>query len=219
MNKELLKQIITPSLLLGIFALVGVVVLSSVHSLTSHTIAQNEQTSLLKQLAEVVDEGSYNNDLLNDYTMLDGAALGSNYPVTVYRARQNGKPVTAIFVTSTPQGYSGTIKLVVGVRIDKSISGVRVAQHNETPGLGDKMELRKSDWVLSFNQTSLNNPQLSGWKVKKDGGEFDQFTGATITPRAIVHAVKEVLLWSTHAQQFDSIFQAPSEPAKVLDNG
>lgn len=219
MNKELLKQVITPSLLLGLFALVGAVVLSSVNSLTIKTIAQNEQTSLLKQLAEVVDEGSYNNNLLSDYTVLDGAAFGSNIPVTVYRARKDGKPVTAIFVTSTPQGYSGTIKLVVGVRSDQSVSGVRVAQHNETPGLGDKMELRKSDWVLGFDQTSLGNPQLSGWKVKKDGGEFDQFTGATITPRAIVHAVREVLLWSANAQQFDSIFQAPSEPAKVVDNG
>lgn len=219
MNKELLKQIFTPAILLGLFALVGVVVLSSVNSLTKQTIAQNEQESLLNQLTQVVDEGSYNNDLLSDYTILDGTALGSNLPVTVYRARKDGKPVTAIFVTSTPHGYSGTIKLVVGVRTDQSISGVRVAQHNETPGLGDKVELRKSNWVFSFNHTSLNSPPLSAWKVKKDGGAFDQFTGATITPRAIVNAVREVLLWSSDAQQFERIFLAPSAQTEAIDNG
>lgn len=219
MNKEFLKQAFIPSLLLGSFALAGALLLSSVNTLTIDTIAKNEQESLLKQLTEVVDEGSYNNDLLNDFTILDGTDLGSNIPVTVYRARKDGQPVTAIFVTSTPQGYSGTIKLLVGVRTDQSVSGVRVAQHNETPGLGDKMELRKSDWVLSFNQASLSNPPLSGWKVKKDGGEFDQFTGATITPRAIVHAVREVLLWTAKAQQFNAVFQAPSEQTKASDNG
>lgn len=219
MNKDLLKQIFTPALLLGLFALAGVVLLSSVNSLTTDTIAKNEQDSLLKQLTEVADAGSYNNDLLSDYTVLDGAALGSNIPVTVYRARQDGKAVSAIFVTSSPRGYSGTIKLVVGVRSDQTISGVRVVQHSETPGLGDKMELRKSNWVLDFDQKSLSNPPISGWKVKKDGGEFDQFTGATITPRAVVNAVREVLLWSSDAQQFERIFQAPSVQTEAVDNG
>jgi electron transport complex protein RnfG len=94
-----------------------------------------------------------------------------------------------------PNGYSGPIKLLVAVRTDGTLGGVRVVAHKETPGLGDKVEESRSDWILSFNDKSLSKPALAGWKVKKDGGQFDQFTGATITPRAIVSGVKNTLLY------------------------
>ncbi|MDB0047709.1 RnfABCDGE type electron transport complex subunit G, partial [Porticoccaceae bacterium] len=99
----------------------------------------------------------------------------------------------AIIPAVTPDGYSGAISMIIGVNFNGSVAGVRVVDHRETPGLGDKVDLKKSDWILSFNGKSLVNPQASGWTVKKEGGDYDQFTGATITPRAVVKQVLKTL--------------------------
>jgi electron transport complex protein RnfG len=112
--------------------------------------------------------------------------------------------MAAIFNSIAPNGYSGKIHLLVGVFADGSVAGVRAVKHSETPGLGDAIETQKSDWIFSFNDRSLSSPVPSNWLVKKDGGDFDQFTGATITPRAIVLAVKNTLLY--YQQNADSIF-------------
>jgi Na+-translocating ferredoxin:NAD+ oxidoreductase subunit G len=115
-----------------------------------------------------------------------------------------------------PDGYAGPIQLLVSVLRDGTVGGVRVLFHHETPGLGDKIEERKSDWVLSFDGKSLSNPTLEGWAVKRDGGEFDQFTGATITPRAIVQAVKNTLIYVQ--QQGDALFE-PIEAIPAVAKG
>ena len=124
---------------------------------------------------------------------------------TVYRARKDGAPVAAVFTSIAPNGYSGTIKLLVGVYYDGSLAGVRVINHKETPGLGDKINEKKTNWILKFKGLSLTNPVESQWAVKKDGGEFDQFTGATITPRAVVTAVKKSLQF--FEQNRDELFK------------
>jgi electron transport complex protein RnfG len=98
-----------------------------------------------------------------------------------------------ILPLETAQGYSGTIRLLVGIDATGAVTGVRVLAHAETPGLGDKVDVRVSDWILGFNGRSLQNPDTSGWRVRKDGGDFDQFVGATITPRAVVGAVHDAL--------------------------
>lgn len=206
MNSELLKQMLKPTLMLGAFALIGVILLGFVNLQTRDRITVNERQALMKRLQEVVDKGSYNNDLLYDKIELPGDFFNSNEVVTAYRARLDDKPAAAVFVTSTPRGYAGTIRLVVGVRMDGTVSGVRVVKHNETPGLGDKMESQKSSWILGFKDTSLLQPQISAWAVKKDGGYFDQFTGATITPRAIVQAVRDVLIWTREEQHLSVLF-------------
>jgi len=121
--------------------------------------------------------------------------LGTESESLVYRARLQGEPVAVIFNSIAPNGYSGRINLLVGVYFDGSLAGVRAVKHAETPGLGDVIELKKSDWVLGFDSRSLDNPRLDKWKVKRDGGVFDQFTGATVTPRAVVEAVKNTLLY------------------------
>ena len=124
----------------------------------------------------------------------------------MYLATKNNTPITAIFEVTTLNGYSGAITLLVGVNAkQKNVSGLRVVNHKETPGLGDKMETRKSNWVMDFNGKSLANPELNDWQVKKDGGYFDQFTGATITPRAIVNVVKSTLLYAQ--DNIDALFQ------------
>lgn len=206
MDKAPLNSIFKSTYLLGGFAFLGVLLLAFTHQVTQTKISDNERIALLQSLVAVMDKGSYDNDPITDQTTLDANAFHSKEAVTVYRARQQKQPVTAVFVTTSPRGYAGSIKLVVGVRKDRTLSGVRVVTHHETPGLGDKMELSKSDWVLSFNNTSLQSPTKTRWGVKKDGGEFDQFTGATITPRAIVQAVRDVLLWCAEDDNFEALF-------------
>jgi electron transport complex protein RnfG len=108
--------------------------------------------------------------------------------VTIYRARKDGK-VTGVAYEIYGTGYAGEMKLMMGIAADGRLLGVRVLAHKETPGLGDKIEVKKGDWILRFTGLSLGNPPAERWKVKKDGGEFDQFAGATITPRGVVKAI------------------------------
>lgn len=207
--KTSLKSIFKSTYLLGGFAFLGVLLLVLTNQITKTKIEDNQRTALLESLIAVIDKGSYDNDLISDQTTLDAKPFHSKETVTIYRARQQKQPIAAVFVTTSPRGYAGAIKLVVGVRKNLTISGVRVVTHKETPGLGDKMELSKSQWILGFNHKSLEQPMPAHWKVKKDGGEFDQFTGATITPRAIVQAVRDVLLWCGKDNNFDTLFHTP----------
>ena len=121
--------------------------------------------------------------------------LGQEEAFTVYLAKKNNVVSALIFPVTATDGYSGIIKLLVGINIDGTLAGVRVVSHKETPGLGDAIEIQRSDWILSFNNKSLDNPTGKGWAVKRDGGVFDQFTGATITPRAVVKAVHLSLIY------------------------
>lgn len=215
MNKELLlNRVFRSGWLLAMFAVVGVVLLNIVKMQTDEKIVENERAGLMSRLLEVVDKNNHDNDLLSDTIQLSAERLNSSKPVTVYRARKQGQPTAAIFVMSTSKGYKGTIQMVVGVRMDKTLSGVRVVQHTETPGLGDKMEIRKGNWILGFDNTSLQQPDLQRWAVKKDGGYFDQFTGATITPRAIVGAVRNVLVWANEGDNLPSVFSLEAELVK-----
>ena len=126
----------------------------------------------------------------------------------IYLARKDGRINTVIIPAIAPDGYTTQIKILVGIHADGSIAGVRVTEHRETPGLGDKIETRKSDWIQGFNGLSLGNPAGEGWAVKKDGGQFDSFTGATITPRAVVSAVHRALLYFRDHKE--PVFQAPA---------
>lgn len=113
----------------------------------------------------------------------------------IYRVYAGDEPVAALFVVSARDGYAGPIRLLVGIAMDGAITGVRVLEHRETPGLGDRIETTKSDWVLQFDGHSLRDPEPARWALKGDGGDFDQLTGASVTPRAIVNAVKETLTY------------------------
>jgi electron transport complex protein RnfG len=172
--------------------------------LTRDKIIENNAMMLLEALNQVVLPSTYNNDLASSKINLSSEKTGFNKESFVYFATNNNKPVAAIFEVTTLKGYNGTIKVLVGITVNQKITGVRIVQHKETPGLGDKMELSKSNWVLTFNGTSLQNPKVQSWLVKKDGGQFDQFTGATITPRAIVNMIKSTLLYSQN--HLDSLF-------------
>lgn len=184
------------SLLLAVFALITAVILASTDRLTEDRIAESERLAAQKALFEIIPMERHNNDLLMDIQPIPEkywSTLGLESGGDIHIARLDGEPVAAIIPSITPEGYSGDIAMIVGVNFDGSIAGVRVVEHRETPGLGDKVDLRKSDWILSFNGKSLSNPKPDAWNVKKEKGDFDQFTGATITPRAVIHQIAKTL--------------------------
>jgi len=167
------------------FLIVGLVTL--VFHATKDKIADNEQQALLHSLQTVLNPDSYDNNIAQDLIHKQG--------YSIYRARKAGQPVAAIISTTTAQGYNGDIRLLLAITTEGKITGVRVLTHKETPGLGDKIELKKSSWILNFNDKTLADINSTQWAVKRDGGSFDQFTGATITPRAIVNQVKQTGLF------------------------
>ena len=184
------------SLLLALFALITALILASTDRVTEDRIAESERLAAQKALFEIVPLARHDNDLLVDLQPIPEQywlALGLDNGGDIHIARLDDQPVAAIVPSITTDGYSGDIAMIVGINFDGTIAGVRVVDHKETPGLGDKVELRKSDWILSFNGKSLNNPEISKWNVKKDRGDFDQFTGATITPKAVIHQIAKTL--------------------------
>lgn len=178
---------------LAIFAAVTAGLIAVIQVSTKETISHNIQQARVKALHEILPRDQHDNELLQDAFWVNGKALGLSQPAEAFIAKKNNQPAVFFFPVKALEGYTGPISLVVGIKRSGELAGIRVLQHQETPGLGDQIELKKSDWVLSFNGRSLNNPEDSGWKVKKDGGQFDQFTGATITPRTIVKAVHQTL--------------------------
>jgi Na+-translocating ferredoxin:NAD+ oxidoreductase subunit G len=187
--------IIMAAVILGLFAIAGTSLVAFTHATTKERIAANERETLLMTLHALVPPESVDNDMVTDSIEVNDLERLGSAVTTVYRGRLQGDPVATVLTTVVPNGYSGPIKLLVAVRYDGSLGGVRVISHKETPGLGDKVEESRSDWIYSFNDKSLGNPALGKWKVKRDGGVFDQFTGATVTPRSIVAAVKKTLLY------------------------
>ena len=208
---SLARHMTISALLLGLFAIIGTAMVALIHDATAERIAANHRAFLLKSLHILVPPEQHDNDLFTDViTVTHKELLGSKKPVRVYRARANQKPIAAIINAVAPDGYSGSIDLLVAIRYDGTLAGVRVVKHKETPGLGDSIEASRSDWILGFDDRSLTNPEKKGWAVKRDGGIFDQFTGATISPRAIVNAVyRSLLYFDTHK---DELFDKPSMP-------
>jgi len=190
------RPVLISAIFLFLFAIIGTGMVAYIFESTEERIAENQRRALLKSLNELVPEDLYDNDIYADILYVQNSELlGTDAPVPVYRARKNGWPVAAVLAPVAPDGYNGSIRLLVAIQLNGKLAGVRVIQHRETPGLGDRIEAERSDWVLEFNGKSLLDPQENSWKVKRDGGTFDQFTGATITPRAVVKAVKEALLY------------------------
>jgi len=209
---------------LGIFGIIGAGLVALTFLVTADRIAENERQALLKSLKEVV-RVEYDNKIEEDTlkNVFNEELLGPD-PITIYRVRKAGQPVAAVMTPVAPDGYSGKIRMLVGVDYQGVIMGVRVVAHNETPGLGDKVEEKRDKrpkgkkWIDGFNGCSLidlngcavenlNKAKIKadeGWAVKKDGGIFDQFTGATITPRAVVKATHKSLKFYTENR--DKIF-------------
>lgn len=188
------KQMMRAGLVLGLFSFIGIGLVSLTHSFTHEQISENERLFVLKNLRELVPDNIHDNDLLEDTRKIsDDNAFGIDSTVTLYRATKNEQLVSVIIAPTAPDGYSGSIKLLIAIQENGELMGVRAVSHHETPGLGDAIDTNKSDWVFAFNGRSLSNTEQQAWRVKRDGGDFDQFTGATITPRAVVKAVLKTL--------------------------
>lgn len=196
--------------LLTAFATVCTLAVSLTNLWTAPIIEQQKQQAVLKSLYELLDETQFDNNPLQNCAILSEPQItGTDEPVVFYRAQLGQEPYALVYETKTEQGYNGLIELLTAVDNQGKVQGVRTISHQETPGLGDKIELRKSDWILSFNQKQVESLDDSNWQVKKDGGRFDQFTGATITPRAIVEQLRTSVF--NASGDFQRIFSAPND--------
>jgi electron transport complex protein RnfG len=202
--------VIRSGFLLGIIALLGTALLAGVNAVTHERILEQEKNRVMQQLNAIVPIDTFNNDLLEDRIDIQpGSDFPQAAPVPVYRARLDDQPVAVLMIITAPDGYNGDIRILVGIDYQGVVLGVRIISHRETPGLGDPIELGKSDWILGFTGKSLGDPKTAGWKVKRDGGDFDQFTGATISPRAVVRAVFNCLQYFKANSL--ALFEAPAE--------
>ena len=196
------------ALILILFALGTTLLLASVERITRQRIADNEIAERLKALEALLPPDDYDNAPHLDFVdILAPDLLGSEDPQPVYRVRMRGQPVAAIVTAVTADGFSGEIRLLVSIDRDGKVTGVRVSEHSETPGLGDAIEARRSDWILGFSGLStaslLRDPLASEWTLDRDGGSFDNISGATVTSRAVVKAVRDAALFLRHAATAD----------------
>jgi len=188
-----------------------VLVVAALQRLTSERIAHNERLWLISKLESLVPSSLRDNDLYTDRTQVRPQdLLGTEAPVTIYRARKNGIAAAAILSPIAPDGYGGSIELLVAVDYEGAVLGVQVLAHRETPGIGDGFEPRRSNWLQSFKGRTLDNPEQARWTIRKDGGNFDQFTGASVTPRAIIKAVRRALEY--YRANRETIFNAAAQP-------
>lgn len=198
--------------ILGAFAVAGVGMVAVTHQLTEERITENERAAMLSKVKAIAPTGRMDNDPLEDRIQVSAPDLLGAETTTVYRVRSQGEVIAVILNPVVANGYAGPIKLLVAVLRDGTLGGVRVLTHKETPGLGDRIEEAKDDWITEFSGKSLGSPPQDDWKVKRDGGAFDQFTGATVTPRAVVNAVKSALLYVRQAG--DRLYGQPAVAAQ-----
>ena len=186
------------------FALLTTGLVATINLLTADKIAEQEQLQLTNQLQEVLPHSKYTNELSQDCVIISDQLLGPYDNQVIYRARKDDEPVALVIRHVTPSGYSGDINLLSAVYRDGSVAGVRVTKHEE---------IKKSDWITSFNSKTVQSESDARWAVKKDGGQFDQFTGATITPRAVVGSVKNAVVYAQN--NFDDLFAAANACPEV----
>ena len=185
------------AVILFVFVIVFTAVLSAAYLWTKPALEASAAEEKMKLVSEVLPRDSYDNDLLKDtVTVPANALLGIDEPTIAYRARKGGEPSALVIEAVAPDGYAGRIRLVIAVRSDGSIAGVRVTQHKETPGLGDYIEPKKDKnkerpWIRQFDGLRYVDVTDKDWKLRKDGGRFDFIAGATVTPRAVVKAVRK----------------------------
>lgn len=188
--------------LLAAFAIVCTAAIATISQLTKPMIAKQEQLALINTINQLIPEETYDNDIFAScFLVNDDIYLGKGKIQQVFLAKKGDKPVALMLETSTFKGYAGEIKLAVGIFENGEVAGVRIIRHTETPGLGDKIQTNKTDWIYAFDNKSYQEDQDARWEVKKNGGDIDAFTGATITPRAVTHAVKDALIYFANNKQ------------------
>ena len=209
--KRTAKASLQTALNLLFFTVIGTTVLAFTYSHTKDDIAHSEEQVRMGLISQIVPQQIADNDIVHDTLDLKpDALLGTDEHTLAYRARLHGKITAVVLQAVAPDGYGGAIHLILAIRRNGQIAGVRVVSHNETPGLGDYIDIKKSPWIKGFDGKALQPGHDEDWHVKKDGGKFDYMAGATITPRAVVKAVHKALQY--FAQNRDKLL-APSATA------
>jgi Na+-translocating ferredoxin:NAD+ oxidoreductase subunit G len=207
MRRTMAKASLITALNLLVFALIGTALLAITYQLTHEPIARSEEQEKLKLVTQIAPSTTYDNDIIKDSTQLPADDLLGNADTSIaYLGRLKDQPSIAVLQVIAPDGYNGKISLIISIRNDGKVGGVRVISHKETPGLGDYIEIARSKWITVFDGKSLDDPKDADWKVKKDGGQFDYMAGATITPRAVVKAVHKALQY--FAQHREEMFKS-----------
>lgn len=207
------RSMLQNSLVLGLFAVVTVGLVAITQQATASRIVEAERAAKSQTLSQLLPASSFDNHLQDSQIQLAAdPLLGTSSSKAAYLATLNGQPSAVILQVTAPDGYSGAIQLLVAISTQGRVLAVRVLKHKETPGLGDKIELGKHSWIRSFDGKSLTDPDTSGWAVKKDQGQFDQFAGATITPRAVVKAVHQALQYFDAHQRELLTPSTPEQP-------
>ncbi len=194
MSDTLIKHTIKTASTLTAFALVGTAILAYIFIITRAPIEASEAEARLALFSQILPHQTYDNDLLKTELMIPpNPLLGNRTPSKANIAKLGDEPAGVILEAIAHDGYAGDIKLLIAIRADGTVSGVRVLTHKETPGLGDYIEIERDDWITQFNDESLAKTATQQWAVTKDGGKFEYMAGATITPRAIVKAMAKAL--------------------------
>ncbi|MDD4964553.1 MAG: electron transport complex subunit RsxG [Gallionella sp.] len=194
MRRTMAKASFLTAMNLLFFTVIGTAILAITYNQTHERIAQSELAEKLKLISQLVPPTTFDNDIVRDtLDIAPDPLLGTDKPTLAYRARQGGKPVAVVLESIAHDGYSGKINLIIAIRPDSSVGGVRVVTHKETPGLGDYIDIAHGNWIKGFDGKALMAGKDGDWKVKKDGGQFDYMAGATISPRAVVKAVHKAL--------------------------
>ena len=194
---------------LAAIAAICATLVAATYSLTIERIAANERAFLERRLAPALAGVDYDGSIIESRVVMEPPhALPGDNAAVIYRAYAAGAPVAALFAVTARGGYAGPIRILVGIDADGAITGVRILAHRETPGLGDGIEESRSDWVHQFDGRSLGDPPAAAWQLRVDGGDFDQLTGASVTPRAVIKAVRETLLYFRDHRE--EIFSMPA---------
>ena len=203
------QTIIKTGATLAVIAAICTTLVAATYQLTRDRIVANEKALLEQSLQPALAGTAYEGNVSESRLVIQPPHdLPGNDAALIYRVYAQDKPVAALFAVTARDGFSGLIRILVGVTFDGTITGARILQHRETPGLGDKIESAKSDWIFQFDGRSMGNPEATGWAIRNDGGDFDQLTGASVTPRAVVGAIRDTLLYFDAHR--DEIFAAES---------
>lgn len=209
MTGSLLKSGLT---LAGIAAICTAAV-AATYQLTRERIAANELALLEQSLEPALSGVDFDSSITESKLVLPAPhGLPGNDDAFVYRVFSGGTPAAALFAVTARDGYSGPIRILVGIRYDGTVSGVRILEHRETPGLGDRIESSRSDWIYQFDGRSIGDPGVDDWAIRRDGGRFDQLSGASVTPRAVTGAILRTLIY--FGANRDEIFSAPATEEK-----
>lgn len=201
------QRVLKTGLTLALIAAMCTALVATTYRMTVERIAANEKALLEQSLQPALAGVFFDGELSESRLVLAPPhGLPGNRAAVIYRVFAAGEPAAALFAVTARDGFSGPIRILVGVRFDGVVTGIRIIEHRETPGFGDKIESKRSDWILQFDGRSIGDPVAGSWAIKADGGEFDQLTGASVTPRAVVKAVRDTLLYFDAHR--DEIFRA-----------